>query len=76
MPPNAIAVGDPLEVYAPGDEGLPEAVRRAGFARTAFGVRTAWEDRVTRYRETAEVRSAEFGAHLEDVVLEDGGPGG
>ena len=76
VPPNTIAVGDPLEVYAPGDEELPEAVRRAGFARTAFGVRTAWEDRVTRYRETAEVRSAEFGAHLEDVVLEDAGPEG
>jgi hypothetical protein len=63
-----------LEVYAPGDERLSEAVRRAGFARTAFGVRTAWEDRVTRYREAAEVRSAEFGAHFEDVVLENSGP--
>jgi carbonic anhydrase/acetyltransferase-like protein (isoleucine patch superfamily) len=74
VPPNTVAVGDPLEVYAPGDEGLPEAVRRADFARTAFGVRTAWEDRVSRYRETAEVRSAEFGAHFEDVVLENGSP--
>ena len=74
VPPNTIAVGDPLEVYAPGDERLSEAVRRAGFARTAFGVRTAWEDRVTRYREAAEVRSAEFGAHFEDVVLENSGP--
>jgi carbonic anhydrase/acetyltransferase-like protein (isoleucine patch superfamily) len=53
VPPNAIAVGDPLRVYAPGDEGLAEAIRSAGFAQTAFGVRTAWEDRISRYRETA-----------------------
>ena len=71
VPPNTIAVGDPLRVYAPGDEGLPEAIRSANFARTAFGVRTAWEDRIQRYRQTAEVRAEEFGSHLEDTVLED-----
>lgn len=71
VPPNAIAVGDPIEIYAPGDEGLEEAIKSASFARTAFGVQTAWEDRISRYRETAEVRSEEFGAHLEDSVLDD-----
>jgi carbonic anhydrase/acetyltransferase-like protein (isoleucine patch superfamily) len=70
VPPNTVVVGDPLEVYAPGDEGLPEAIRSANFAQTAFGVRTAWENRVARYRETAEVRSEEFGAHFEDVILD------
>jgi hypothetical protein len=72
VPPNTIALGDPLRVYAPSDEGLPEAIRSVNFARTAFGVRTAWEDRVARYRETAEVRSREFGAHLQDAVLNPG----
>jgi len=72
VPPNTIAVGDPLQVYAPGDEGLPEAIRSANFARTAFGVRTAWEDRIQRYRETAEVRAEEFGSHLDDTVLDSG----
>jgi carbonic anhydrase/acetyltransferase-like protein (isoleucine patch superfamily) len=72
VPPNTIAVGDPLRVYAPGDEGLPEAIRSANFARTAFGVQTAWEDRIQRYRETAEVKSDEFGSHAEDVVLDPG----
>jgi carbonic anhydrase/acetyltransferase-like protein (isoleucine patch superfamily) len=71
VPPNTVVVGDPLEVYAPGDEGLPEAIRSANFAQTAFGVRTAWENRVARYRETAEVRSEEFGVHFEDVILDD-----
>lgn len=72
VPPNAIALGDPLRLYSPGDEGLPEAIRSVNFARTAFGVRTDWEDRVTRYRESAEVRSQEFAAHLEDDVLDAG----
>jgi carbonic anhydrase/acetyltransferase-like protein (isoleucine patch superfamily) len=70
VPPNTIAVGDPLRVYAPGDEQLPEAIRSTGFARTAFGVRTAWEERVSRYKEIAEVRAQEFGSHLGDEVLD------
>jgi carbonic anhydrase/acetyltransferase-like protein (isoleucine patch superfamily) len=72
VPPNTIAVGDPLQVYAPGDEELPEAIKSANFAQTAFGVRTAWENRIQRYRETAEVRAEEFGSHLDDTVLDDG----
>ena len=71
VPPNTVALGDPLRVYAPGDEELPEAIRSVNFARTAFGVQTAWEDRVARYRETAEVRSEEFGEHAGDVILEE-----
>jgi carbonic anhydrase/acetyltransferase-like protein (isoleucine patch superfamily) len=70
VPPNTVAVGDPLRVYAPGDEQLPGAIRSAGFARTAFGVQTAWEDRVSRYREIAEVRAQEFGNHRRDEVLD------
>jgi carbonic anhydrase/acetyltransferase-like protein (isoleucine patch superfamily) len=66
LAPGMIAIGDPVTVYAPGDPSLPEAIRAVGFASRAFGVATAWEDRVTRYREIAEVRSEEFGAHLED----------
>ena len=73
VPPNTIVVGDPLQVYAPGDKGLPEAIRSANFAQTAFGVRTAWEDRIQRYKETAEVRAEEFGSHLDDTVVEDDG---
>jgi carbonic anhydrase/acetyltransferase-like protein (isoleucine patch superfamily) len=70
VPPNTIAIGDPLQVYAPGEEGLPEAIRSVSFAQTAFGVRTAWEDRIQRYTETAEVRAEEFGSHLNDTVLD------
>ena len=72
VPPNTIAVGDPLQVYAPGEERLGEAISSANFAQTAFGVRTAWEDRIQRYRETAEGRAEEFGSHFDDTVLDDG----
>jgi carbonic anhydrase/acetyltransferase-like protein (isoleucine patch superfamily) len=72
VPPNTVALGEPLEVYAPGDEGLPEAIRSVQFARAAFGVQTAWEDRVLRYREATEVRSEEFGSHSEDVIIDAG----
>src|SRR5215211_8970828 len=69
VPPNTIVVGDPLQMYAPGDEGLAETIRSANFAQTTFGVQTAWENRIQRYRETAEIRAQKFGSHLEDVVL-------
>src|SRR4051794_1175608 len=57
-----IAIGDPVATYAPGDPSLPEAIEGVGFAGRAFGVSTAWEDRIARHREIAEVRSKEFGA--------------
>jgi carbonic anhydrase/acetyltransferase-like protein (isoleucine patch superfamily) len=69
LAPGMIAIGDPVATYAPGDPGLAEAIRDVGFAGRAFGVATAWDDRVARYRETAEVRSREFGAHADDELL-------
>ncbi len=50
-PPNTAAIGDPVELYGPDDkEALAEAIRSVGFAKSAFGVETRWEDRVARYR--------------------------
>jgi carbonic anhydrase/acetyltransferase-like protein (isoleucine patch superfamily) len=72
LAPGMIGAGDPVTVYAPDDPALPEAIRRVGFAGRAFGVSTDWEDRVTRYRQIAEVRSEEFGAHQDDERLGDG----
>jgi carbonic anhydrase/acetyltransferase-like protein (isoleucine patch superfamily) len=70
LPPNMIAVGDPVRVFPPEDpRSLGEAVRSTGFARLAFGVETAWEDRIARYEQVAEVRSQEFAAHIDDVAL-------
>jgi carbonic anhydrase/acetyltransferase-like protein (isoleucine patch superfamily) len=70
VPPNMIAVGDPVQVLPTNDPGaLAEAVRSTGFAQLAFGVEANWEDRIARYERTAEVRSAEFAEHADDVVL-------
>lgn len=66
LAPGMIAIGDPVTVYAPGDPAVPQAIKAVGFASRAFGVSTAWEDRVARYRQIAEVRSEEFRAHRDD----------
>jgi carbonic anhydrase/acetyltransferase-like protein (isoleucine patch superfamily) len=72
VPPNAIAIGDPVALYSPSDRAeLSEAIKAAGFARRAFGVAVAWEDRRERYRQATEVRSREFGWHADDVLLDD-----
>jgi carbonic anhydrase/acetyltransferase-like protein (isoleucine patch superfamily) len=70
VPPGMVAIGDPARLYAPGDPALPEAIKALGFARRAFGVEQAWEDRAARYRAATEVRSDEFGAHTDDVVID------
>jgi carbonic anhydrase/acetyltransferase-like protein (isoleucine patch superfamily) len=75
VPPNMVAVGDPVRLLPPDDpEALGEAVRSTGFARLAFGVDAAWEDRIARYERIAEVRSAEFAAHAGDTALLVDGP--
>jgi carbonic anhydrase/acetyltransferase-like protein (isoleucine patch superfamily) len=71
VPPNTVAVGDPLEVLPAGDERVGAAIKAAGFAESAFGVRTQWEARIERYRQSTEVRAAEFASHFDDVTVED-----
>ncbi len=71
MPPNAIAIGDPVRLYSPDQaDELADAIAAVGFAGRAFGADARWEDRVARYRQATEVRSAEFQAHLEDPVVD------
>jgi carbonic anhydrase/acetyltransferase-like protein (isoleucine patch superfamily) len=71
VPPNTVAVGDPLEVFPPGDERVGAAIKAVGFAESAFGVRTRWEARIERYRQSTEVRATEFASHFDDVTVED-----
>jgi carbonic anhydrase/acetyltransferase-like protein (isoleucine patch superfamily) len=73
IPPNMVAVGDPVRVVPTDDPVvLAEAVRSTGFAQLAFGVQAGWEDRIARYEQVAEVRSEEFAAHVDDVLLSPG----
>jgi len=70
VPPHTTAVGDPVRVLsADRADELADAIRDVGFADAAFGVRTEWTDRVTRYQQVAEVRSAEYAAHAEDTIV-------
>jgi carbonic anhydrase/acetyltransferase-like protein (isoleucine patch superfamily) len=70
VPPHTTAVGDPVELFgADRSEELAAAIAGVGFADAAFGVRAAWTDRINRYREAAEVRSAEYAAHADDEVM-------
>ncbi len=66
VPPYTMAVGDPVRLLAPGDPEVPQVLGRLGFAATAFGVDASWTDRVARHERMAEVRAAEFAAHLDD----------
>lgn len=70
VPPNTIAIGDPIKLYSPDEkEALTNAIKSIGFAQIAFGVEAQWEDRLLRYKQTTEVRSKEFESHFDDVVL-------
>lgn len=69
--PYTMAVGDPVRLLAPGDPEVPQVLGRLGFAGTAFGVGASWTDRVARHERIAEVRSAEFAAHLDDRPAAD-----
>jgi carbonic anhydrase/acetyltransferase-like protein (isoleucine patch superfamily) len=68
VPPQTVALDVPVRLLAPGDPGSAEAVGRVGFAQAAFGVDAEWTDRIRRYEQIAEVRVAEFGAHVDDEV--------
>jgi carbonic anhydrase/acetyltransferase-like protein (isoleucine patch superfamily) len=72
IPPNAVAVGDPADVFGPDQrEELAEAIKNLGFARIAFGVEAGWEDRLTRYEQVTEIRGREFKKHFDDVISGD-----
>jgi carbonic anhydrase/acetyltransferase-like protein (isoleucine patch superfamily) len=70
VPPNVIAVGDPVQLYSPDEqEALAQAIQSINFAKTAFNVEADWQDRLLRYRQATETRSREFESHFEDIVL-------
>ncbi len=70
IPPNTIAIGDPIKLYSPSEkEALDNAIKSTEFAKTAFGIEIQWEDRLSRYKQTTEVRSKEFESHFDDIIL-------
>lgn len=71
VPPQTVALDEPVRLLAPGDPELADAVGRVGFAQAAFGVDTEWTDRINRYEHIAEVRVTEFGTHADDEIQND-----
>jgi carbonic anhydrase/acetyltransferase-like protein (isoleucine patch superfamily) len=70
LPPMTVAVGDPARVVTPDrTEEMGAAIKGTNFAATAFGVRAAWEDRISRYEQIAEVRVKEFAPHDADEFV-------
>jgi carbonic anhydrase/acetyltransferase-like protein (isoleucine patch superfamily) len=70
LPPMTVAVGDPARVVTPDQtDEMAAAIRGTNFAATAFGVEAAWEDRISRYEQIAEVRVEEFAAHADDEFV-------
>lgn len=73
VPPMTVAIGEPARIVSPDrTEVMAAAIKDVNFASAAFGVQAEWEDRVARYEQTAEVRVAEFGAHVDDVEQQAG----
>jgi carbonic anhydrase/acetyltransferase-like protein (isoleucine patch superfamily) len=71
VPPHTLAVGAPARILTPDrSDEVVAAIRDANFAGAAFGVQAAWDDRITQYEQTAEVRVTEFGAHRDDEILD------
>jgi carbonic anhydrase/acetyltransferase-like protein (isoleucine patch superfamily) len=71
VPPQTLAIGAPARILTPDQTNqVAAAIRETNFAGAAFGVQAAWDDRVSRYEQTAEVRVAEFGAHRDDEILD------
>ena len=70
VPPNTIAIGDPVRIFSPDEkETLVDAIRSIGFTKTAFEVEPQVHDRLSVMKKVTEVRSKEFQSHFNDEIL-------
>ena len=70
VPPNTIAIGDPVRIYSPDEkETLVDAIRSIEFSKIAFNVRSQVHNRSSVMKEATEVRSKEFESHFDDEIL-------
>ncbi len=70
LAPNAVAIGDPLKVYGPGDpDAVVDAIKSLAFAKIAFGVTPQPADRIATMTRVTEIRSNEFEHHFDDLIL-------
>ena len=70
VPPNTIAIGDPVRIFSPDEkETLVDAIRSIGFTRIAFDVGSRVHDRLSVMKNATEIRSKEFESHFDDEIL-------
>ena len=70
VPPNTIAIGDPVRIFSPDEkETLVDAIRSIGFTKIAFDVEPQVHDRLSVMKKATEVRSKEFESHFDDQIL-------
>ena len=70
VPPNTIAIGDPVRIFSPDEkEALVDAIRSIGFTKIAFDVEPQVHDRLSVMKKATEVRSKEFDSHFSDEIL-------
>jgi carbonic anhydrase/acetyltransferase-like protein (isoleucine patch superfamily) len=70
VPPNTIAIGDPVKIFSPDEkEILVDAIRSMGFTKIAFDVEPQVHDRLSVMKKATEVRSKEFESHFNDEIL-------
>ena len=70
LAPNSIAIGDPPNIYSPGDqEAVVNAIKSIAFTKIAFGVTPQLEDRVATMIRATEIRSKEFASHKKDLMM-------
>jgi carbonic anhydrase/acetyltransferase-like protein (isoleucine patch superfamily) len=70
VPPNTIAIGDPVRIFSPDEkETLVDAIRSIGFTKIAFDVESRVHDRISVMKKATEVRSKEFESHFDDEIL-------
>jgi carbonic anhydrase/acetyltransferase-like protein (isoleucine patch superfamily) len=70
VPPNTIAIGDPVRIFSPDKKDtLVDAIRSIGFTKIAFDVESQVHDRLSVMKKATEVRSKEFESHFDDEIL-------
>ncbi len=70
VPPNTIAIGDPVKIFSPDEkETLVDSIRSIGFTKIAFNVESLAHDRLSVMKKATEVRSKEFESHFDDEIL-------
>jgi len=73
VPPNMIAVGEPVQIYSPDQtEEVGKAIMSVGFAGVAFNIDASGKSRAEIYKETTLVRSKEYEAHSSDQIVKKG----